>query len=351
MKLSTLMLSAMVLAFHPVPSYAGGLVSIPKEVSAQMKKGKFLDQVWASPGFDSTKGIKVGRIKNVSEDAATEVVNYFPTALGRLNREGTPYHMEVSVTQVKLKTTNQFSSAKVEAEGWVVDQNGEIVAAFAGHATETIGGNQNENARIAVRSIVFALTKELFPTQITLPTKPSSTIVAAPKGSGVIMPGAGRTASSGRPGEVSVGSAQQVLGPLIPPDVEAKMKRGKALTKVWINPDYDRTRGFSIGEVLYQTDKRNDGIDQYLPDALRDIATKNAPCSLQLRIVGLEMRGRAAGGNSLAKLDVDGTLTAKDGTLLAAFKDHEDQHGTGDQVDDCRTNARKMIRAIVAEFK
>ncbi|HWQ07930.1 MAG TPA: hypothetical protein VN436_02440, partial [Holophaga sp.] len=157
-----------------------------------MKKGKFLDQVWTAPDFDSEKGIKAGRVKNASEDDAAEVVAYFPTALAKLNREGTPYSVEISVTQVKMKTTKQFSSAKVEAEGCVFDQSGKAVAAFTGHATETIGGNQAENARIAVRSIVFALTKELFPTRLIVQAKSSSVIVAAPRGSSVIMPGTGR---------------------------------------------------------------------------------------------------------------------------------------------------------------
>ncbi len=128
------------------------------------------------------------------------------------------------------------------------------------------------------------------------------------------------------------------------------MKRGKALGQVWISPAYDRAAGFALGEVRYQTEARNDGIDQYLPDALAEITRKDAPCTLQLRIVDLATHTTGRNVTS-ANLGVEGTLVAKDGTLLAAFSTRESANGNGDLVADCRTAARKVVLAIVQEFK
>lgn len=141
-----------------------------------------------------------------------------------------------------------------------------------------------------------------------------------------------------------------VVMPLIPAATSANMKKGSALAQLWISPAYDKSRGFSIGEVSYQVEARNDGVDKYLPNALAEIAKQDAPCSLQLHIVDMTTRAQGKTGSS-TNLGVEGVLVAKDGTLVAAFATREYVTGSGDLVEDYRTAARRVVLAISKDLR
>jgi hypothetical protein len=128
------------------------------------------------------------------------------------------------------------------------------------------------------------------------------------------------------------------------------MKRNSNLGKLWINPAYDRSLGFTIGEVRYLVDKRNPGISGYLPDALKEISTPNAPYSLHLGIVQLDIRASDKGPSSV-RFAVDGRVVAQDGTVMAAFSASETVSGHGDSTDDCRTAARRVVFGIHKELQ
>lgn len=374
MRLHAPALIASLLLLQPAFCPAKDLVTITGETASKMKRGKALDLVWAAPDFDGSLGVKLGRIANETEENARTVTEYLPTALSKLIKVDSPYTLHLAVTRLALREAHERSSAKVTIEGRVVDHAGAIVAAFAEQAEDTVGGNLQENARIAVRTIVFAVTKDLF--ALDLPQKKSPAIIVPapekPQPSKIIVPAPAGSQPSAAPSlapsqkapapapqaKPKTGAATKPIAPpepvittpLLPEAVAADMKKGKDLDRVWISPAYDKAKGFSIGEVSYQVEERNDGVDKYLPTALAEIANPDAPCSLQLRIVQLDLRSSIK-GISGAKLKVEGVLQAKDGTLLAAFSTRETADGTGDLVDDCRTATRKVVQAIAKTLR
>lgn len=122
------------------------------------------------------------------------------------------------------------------------------------------------------------------------------------------------------------------------------------MAKVWISPAYDRSGGFSLGEVRYEVEARNDGVDQYLPGALAAICRADASSTLQLRVVQLQIRTQGQTG-SMARLGVEGNIIAKDGSILVAFSTLESAVGSLDLTDTCRTASRSVVSAIAKELK
>ena len=389
MKIHTPILIAALLLLQTTPSPAKGPISIPSETVTRMKKGKNLDLVWAVPGFDGTKGFQLGKVSNESEDNAGVVLEYFPVALASLIQSDSPYTLHVAVVMVKLQANSSGrASAKVEAEGLLVDKGGTVVAAFTAYASKTDSGNEQDNARLAVRAIAFQVSKDLFPTKLPSNEKSPAVMMVAPTGSAAPMgvapiPGGQLPGSAPAPSVVSSapipGGSQaladapspalptppavssqskpklvppppNVVMPLIPAATAANMKKGSALAHLWISPYYDKASGFSIGEVSYQVEARNDGIDKYLPGALAEIAKTDAPCSLKFHIVELTTRAQGQSGSN-SQLGVEGVLVAKDGTLVVAFATRESFIGSGDLVEDYRTLARRVILAISKDLR
>jgi len=387
MKLHAPALIASLLLLQPTFCPAKQLVTISGGTAAKMKKGKKLNLVWAAPGFDGTQGVKLGKISNETPREAGFLTGYLPAAFAGLVKQNSSYTLNLALTRLNLTETSFNASAQVELEGQVVDPAGAVVAAFVDQAEGTITSNKTDNARFAAMAIAAAVGRELFPSEfaphekkspaviVAAPKQPSSVIVLAPKKPSPVIvappavspapaaassPAAQGQATTIKP-EIPTPAAGKVkpkanepkaapAAPLIPPAVAAQLKKGKGLDEIWISPAYDKAKGFSIGEVSYQVEERNDGIDKYLPTALAEIASPDAPCSLQLRIVQLDLR-RTPQGTSSAKLKVEGVLTAKDGTLLAAFVERQLVDGTGDLVDDCRTATRKVVQAIAKTLR
>jgi len=378
-------LIASLLLLQPTFCVAKQPITITGEVAAKMKRGNRLDLVWAAPGFDGTKGIRIGMFSNETTSAAGFLKDYLPVALGKLVKKDSPYTLNLAVTRLIMTETQINASARLELEGKVVDASGAVVAAFVDQAEGTITTRKLDNARFAMISIVASMTKDLFPAEfapnekkspaviVAAPRQPSPVIVPAPKKPSPVIveapssspaPAAAVLAQEPAPAAKPAEAQPRIdkakpkaaepqaasSAPLIPPAVAALMKKSDGLDLVWISPAYDKAKGFSIGEVRYQVEERNDGIDKYLPDALAAIAKPDAPCSLQLRIVQLDLR-RPPQGSSSAKLKVEGALMAKDGSLLAAFVERQLVDGTGDLVDDCRTATRKVVQAIAKALR
>lgn len=128
------------------------------------------------------------------------------------------------------------------------------------------------------------------------------------------------------------------------------MKRGSALDRLWISPAYDRASGFSIGEVRYLTDQRDDIVSAYLPDGLAEIASKDAPCALHLGITGLTNRA-VIGRSAPIRIKIEGRLIAKDGTILAAFTSADSVQSTDDRNANYRELGRKVVVAIGKDLR
>jgi hypothetical protein len=434
MKKTALILTALLASIQPVVSFAKTPLTIPAEISSKMKKGKKLDLVWAAQDFDEKKGFKLGAVTNESDSDAQAALDLFPLELGPMVHPDSPYTLQVTITSFWMKPfSSDRPGAKIGVEGHVVDATGKTVAAFTASTSTTNGLTSEDCLRTAMRTIVFAMAKDLFTsaplagrgkapavivpaapapvstpadsaiiisapaqvpptpapaspaaastTPIPAPTPASVTVSISPSVPSLLPPApapagpatvsatpvptpapASSTTSvpSSVPPQASPVPAPKSAAPaavqpappagLIPAAIAAKMQKGKSLAKVWISPAYDRSGGFSLGEVRYEVEARNDGVDQYLPGALAAICRADASSTLQLRVVQLQIRTQGQTG-SMARLGVEGNIIAKDGSILVAFSTLESAVGSLDLTDTCRTASRSVVSAIAKELK
>jgi len=385
----SLVLAALLLA-SSLPALAGDPVTIPPATYEAMKKGKKLNLVWRAPDFDGSQGFRLGKLSNESEDEASAVLQDFPIVLKRQMVAGSPYTLHLAVTGVRTaEKSGGLSSARVDVEGRVVDSGGKLVAAFETRATATIGGNKRDNIRYATTDIAFGLAKDLFSVGLPSTAKAPAVIVAAPSDSAkapAVAPAEKKPSAVFVPAPAPVPPAQPALivnaapaavtpspaAPLaqapkpapqppvvmpkplvaetLPAAISGNMKRGKALDRLWISPAYDRAGGFSIGEVRYLIEQRDDTVAAYLPDGLGELAKPDASCALHLGITGLTSRAMV-GRMAMLRIRVEGRLIARDGTILAAFATGESLQSSDDINASYRELARKVVLAIGKDLR
>jgi hypothetical protein len=417
MRIQVPLIVASLLLLSQALAWAGDPKTIPVEIAKNLKKGKKLSLVWKAPDFDGSKGCVLGRLTNESDDDAQVVLDSFPGLLRPAMRADAPYTLHLAVVSMKSSARHSVGGyiASVEVEGQVANKGGALVAAFDTFVTNTTGGTERDNIRMAVREISFQIFKDLFSVGLPSQEKPSAVIVAAAvsekqpepvpakeQPSAIIvaapkiqistpvpvatppMPQAPaptaevpveKTPASPAPvtevipvkpseavppstpspsaaiSKPSTPIPQTPLSTPLPASIVEGMKKGAAFDKLWISPVYDRSQGFSIGEVRYFVDERNAGVSGYLPDALAEISKQDSPFALHLGIVELYVRQSANKQQSTVKLGVEGRLVARDGTVVAAFSTRESRFGMGDTIDDCRTLARKVVLGISKELR
>lgn len=388
----TNVLLATLLQIQATVCFASTLSSLPDNIAQQMVKGKHLELVWAAPDFDRAKGIRLGPLPSSGgNEVARSVIEYLPLAVRKIMRANSPYVLDIALVDIQARqATAGRAHAWIEIEGRIRDSDGTLKVAFSGYASDSSTADPGDNARLALQTIASELTSELFSPDFLKTPKRSPIIVPAGKGGLKASTGPTRmvpsrpalSANASHPGNAPapVPDSQgwpdliqssrvpaspavpgenrnptspitEPLPPLFPSSLEAAMKRGKGLMKVWTSPAYDHQAGFRLGEVRYETEASNEGIDQYLPGALDEICCPDAPCSLQLRVVDLQVRMTGKGETANVVLGVSGSLMAADGALLAAFSTRESAVGTGDQVEACRTAIRRVVLGITQDLK
>lgn len=315
-------------------------------------KGQVVSRVWKDPAFDGTAGFRFGGIYVVTEDAARDVEETLPEALRPYIQPASPYSLYLSILRVKTNPNNN-TSASIILGGTLRDAQGQVVAAFEVRESSSIGGGVWNNTRLAVRRAVFNVYKELFPSLLNVNEKAPEIIVPAKEGTTarVIQDRSVLVPAKPTGGEAAASHAVPVkesLSPLFSEEIGSQMKRGKALGKLWVSPIYEKSSGFSLGEVRYAVEDRNDGIDKTLPEELKTIAQPESPFSLQLRIVLLRVRVQKS---TSVTLRIQGNLTTADGTVVAAFETQEMITGSSATgIDECRIAARSVVQALAKDL-
>lgn len=318
-----------------------------------MVKGQAVAWVWKDPAFDGTVGFRLGGIAVDTVDQAKDVEETLPEALRPYLKPESPYSLYLSVLRVKTNPKGD-TSASVTLGGTLRDAQQQIVAAFEVNESSSIGGGVWNNTRLAARKAIQNVYKELFPSLVNANEKAPEIIVPGKdmgttrvvKDRSILVPA---KQTKGGATSSTVAPAKETLPPLFSKEIASQMKRGKALGKLWIDSFYEKSSGFTLGEVRYAVEERNDGIDKAFPEELKKIARSEAPFSLQLRIVLLNIRVQKAGTN--VTLRVQGNLTAADGTVVAAFETQEMITGSTDSaIDECRMAARNVVNAIAKDL-
>ncbi|MDR3672881.1 MAG: SHOCT domain-containing protein [Holophaga sp.] len=111
-----------------------------------------------------------------------------------------------------------------------------------------------------------------------------------------------------------------------PPNVYAQMKSAKHIGKIWLSPEWKGAEGFTVGrvQVAAEIDDPYTNVVDYLPYALRRIATPDSPNVLSMTVVEMSSVDRSSFGSFSATMGVEGQIVNKDGKLLMAFRTREE---------------------------
>jgi hypothetical protein len=132
-----------------------------------------------------------------------------------------------------------------------------------------------------------------------------------------------------------------------PPAMYDAMKGGKKLDKVFIDPAYDRSKGFKMGAIDYHADFRSSQVIESLPKALGAIAKGDGEYTLKIAVV--KVTTFSAGGWVKGKLGVEGQIVDKEGRVLVAFATTVSSAG-GINGDDYMLASDKIASAIYKDL-
>ena len=118
----------------------------------------------------------------------------------------------------------------------------------------------------------------------------------------------------------------------LPPAMYQQMKSGKKVARIWINPNFDTTRGFALGKVDSRSDEEEWAQTvSYLRQALTRLEFADSPYSLSVNIVELDPAVHNASDRTIKFINgtvaVEGLLTDGDGTIMLAFTAREKNDG------------------------
>jgi len=127
----------------------------------------------------------------------------------------------------------------------------------------------------------------------------------------------------------------------LPPAVYAQMKSGSKLGSIWISPKFDGAKGFRVGQVdvAPELEDPHKNVIDYIPYALRRIATVDSPYVMTMTMVDVDTVDRGSIGYFSAAVGVEGQIKDQDGTLLVAFR-------TREQIQNRETVEKNLLGSI-----
>jgi len=135
--------------------------TLPPAVVARLKPGRRLNRVWISPAFRAEQGVRIGPVRSQLAGPYADVQDYVPAALERLARPDAGNVLAVTLTGLAAHESPDKATAALEAEGQVLDPDGNPLVAFSARQTCSGPGTIRGNSREAVDQLVTALAKEL----------------------------------------------------------------------------------------------------------------------------------------------------------------------------------------------
>jgi hypothetical protein len=181
--------SLLLLSVGVRPVLAEEVRTLPPEVYKQMKKLGKLDQVWINPKYDAGTGFTLGRVTTAAEGYYANTIDYVQVAFQRLAVPGSTNVLNVTVTE--MTTVDHgfqgYFSAAMGVEGEILDQDGQLMAAFSTKAKVENRQTVLDNVKGATDKVVWALSRDLGPKfQHTIEIK--SNVVRGLNPSGLVPP-------------------------------------------------------------------------------------------------------------------------------------------------------------------
>jgi hypothetical protein len=110
----------------------------------------------------------------------------------------------------------------------------------------------------------------------------------------------------------------------LPAEVYTKLKSGHKLDKVWMDPSYDASTGFTIGKVTTMAEGDLANSIDYFPYALNRLTIPGSVNTLDLTVTELIGTILYSKNVATAAMTVEGRILDRDGKTMFAFSDREE---------------------------
>lgn len=138
----------------------------------------------------------------------------------------------------------------------------------------------------------------------------------------------------------------------LPAELYATMKEGKKLEKVFVDPSFDKSKGFKLGDIEYRAENLNSSLMDTLKKSMGMIVRGQSPYTLHLAIVEVTTRTYTGFGYVWGKVVVEGRIVDETGKLVVAFIASERGKGAGlSGTDDYSVATDKIAQAIAKDLR
>lgn len=137
----------------------------------------------------------------------------------------------------------------------------------------------------------------------------------------------------------------------LPPAAYEQMKSGKKLDKVWLDPAFDKTKGFKVGPVLYKAENRNGEVLEYLGKALATLGNPDSPYTLKVAVVKVTTKTFTGFGSVMGYVMVEGRIVDGEDKVVGTFIAKERAGGFASAKDDYPAACDKIASDIAKDLQ
>lgn len=129
------------------------------------------------------------------------------------------------------------------------------------------------------------------------------------------------------------------------------MKSGKKLDKVFVDPSYDKSKGFKLGEVEFRAESLNSTVIDGMKKSMAMITKREAPYTLHVVVVKVTTKTFTGFGNLMGKVFIEGRIVDENGKLVAAFLASERAGTVGMGADDYQVACDKIATDVAKDLR
>ena len=134
------------------------------------------------------------------------------------------------------------------------------------------------------------------------------------------------------------------------PETSSRMKSGRKLDRVWLNPSYDASTGFTLGRVESWAEGRLTGKVDYFRQALSRLSLPGSAQVLDVTVLNLYAMEAHSTGRANASMEVEGQILDKDGQVMFAFATRQEVDNRESAETDCEAVMDSIAWSIAKEL-
>ena len=134
------------------------------------------------------------------------------------------------------------------------------------------------------------------------------------------------------------------------PEINSRMKSGRKLDRVWLNPTFDASTGFTLGRVESWAEGRLAGKVDYFRQALSRLALPDSAQVLDVTVLNLYAMEAHGTGRANASMEVEGQILDKDGQVMFAFATQQEVDNRESAETDCEAVMDSIAWSVAKEL-